>query len=824
MTSARARRRFAVPFACALLLAPTAGADLAHAAIYYVSVVTGLDSNPGTSPAAPWRTIQKAADTMIAGDTVNVMAGIYREAVVPKNSGEAGAPITYQAYGSDTVVIRPSRFPFYLPGDRRLEYLTFVKLTFDGSAITDRAVSYGFLCDETTGAKSHIVLDRCVFAGFFMGVEFAGGVTDVEVTGCTFRENQNGMEFWNANERVRIVGNVFDEGRRHPASPSNDTGDHLVMSSSDPLRPNRGVTIEENEVARSLRQGILLTRTSEVLLRDNDCHDNAATGIQVEGFTADPIPQAFYVIEGNHCWGNGRAYGAETGIWIDDAEDVVVQRNVLDRNPTGLRVTGSYRVLVRRNVVHENTFSYVSPSSSGAVWVGPSERSGADVVLAHNTLHRNGHDRVVGTPYSSVNFGYDSTPELATTGIAFRNNIASESQSRNPESDLLLQGAPALLDDNDYFTSRASGLRVLLDPTGSPPVTFDEYRETTGQDGRSITLAPLFIGPEAADFRLRSVSPCIDRGRALTTATTAGAATTALVVGDARYFSDGYGLVAGDLVQVGTNPPVRIAHVDLATSTLTLEQPLSWSAGDGVSEPYDGLRPDVGATEFADEPTDEDGDGVSDPRDNCPGVANPTQGDGDLDAIGDACDSFPNCASYLDTARGHVAAGRAAAYACWVWTVGAEDPLCDVCADPECYDREVLVHGWAPGWYSTSPCAPEACCDGGDNDRDGVVDCSDPGCAANELCLAGSGAVPGDLGNTLRLSRSGGDISFTWGADPVAASYNLRRSEAADAWPADPYRSGLVSTSVVIAGEADVPPDLVFYRVTGVSCAGLEGP
>ena len=808
-----------------LLLGFAAHAGLAHAGTtYFVNNAWGKDSNPGTTPGTAWRTIRKAANTMVAGDTVRIMAGVYAEEVIPLNSGEPDAWISYEAFGNGEVILRPTRFPFRLPADRRIEYLRLSGLTFDGAEIADRGVSYGFLSDESTGAKSHLVVDRCTFTGFYMAIEVAGGATDVEITNCTMLRNQYGMEFWNENERVLVAGNRIDEGRLHPASAATDTGDHVVFSSSDPLAPNRGITIEGNEIAHSLRQGILITRTTDVVVRGNDCHDNAATGIQIEGEAADPIPLARVVVEDNHCWGNGRGYGAETGIWIDDADDVVVQRNVLDRNPTGLRVTGSDRVLVRRNVIHENTFSYVTPSSSGAIWVGPTAQGGSDVVLVHNTLHRNGHFREVGTPYSSLNFGYDSTPSLATTGIAFRNNIASESQARNPETDLLVQGAPAVLDDNDYFTPRVGGLRILLDPTGSAPVTFDAYRAATGQDGRSITLAPLPIDPAAGDFRLRSISPCIDRGGALTAATSGGVSSRSLAVADARYFSDGYGIVAGDLVQVGGNPPVRVAQVDLASNTLTLEESLSWNAGDGVSYPFEGGAPDVGAVEFADEPTDADADGVSDARDNCPGAPNPAQDDADLDGLGDACDDFPNCAEYLDTPREHVAAGRAAEYLCWVWTVGAEDPLCDRCADPGCYDREVAVYGWVAGWYSTAPCAPEACCDRGDNDRDGIVDCSDPGCAGNAFCAAGPGAVPGDLGDTLRLERSGRDITFRWSADPVAASYNLHRSESADAWPQEPYRSGIGSTAVTLDGEADLPPACVFYRVSGVSCTGLEGP
>lgn len=66
--------------------------------VYYVSLA-GNDSNAGTS-ARPWRTIQKAANTMTAGDTVIVAAGRYPEHVQVTRSGQSGAAITYQAEGT----------------------------------------------------------------------------------------------------------------------------------------------------------------------------------------------------------------------------------------------------------------------------------------------------------------------------------------------------------------------------------------------------------------------------------------------------------------------------------------------------------------------------------------------------------------------------------------------------------------------------------------------------------------------------------------------------------------------------------------------------
>lgn len=67
--------------------------------LYYVDGASGSDSNPG-SAALPWKTIQKAANTMSAGDTVYVLAGNYDQLVLVSRSGAYGQPIVYQAQGA----------------------------------------------------------------------------------------------------------------------------------------------------------------------------------------------------------------------------------------------------------------------------------------------------------------------------------------------------------------------------------------------------------------------------------------------------------------------------------------------------------------------------------------------------------------------------------------------------------------------------------------------------------------------------------------------------------------------------------------------------
>ncbi|MBN2475575.1 MAG: right-handed parallel beta-helix repeat-containing protein [Pirellulales bacterium] len=65
---------------------------------------TASDANPGTQ-SAPWKTITKAAEALLPGDTVVIHAGTYREWVRPDRSGTSQAPIVFQAAAGERVVL-----------------------------------------------------------------------------------------------------------------------------------------------------------------------------------------------------------------------------------------------------------------------------------------------------------------------------------------------------------------------------------------------------------------------------------------------------------------------------------------------------------------------------------------------------------------------------------------------------------------------------------------------------------------------------------------------------------------------------------------------
>ncbi len=83
-----------------LILALFAWSTTAKAATYYVRT-DGNNSNSGTvnSSGGAWLTIQKAASTMAAGDTVRVQTGTYNERISITSGGSVGSDKTYVADG-----------------------------------------------------------------------------------------------------------------------------------------------------------------------------------------------------------------------------------------------------------------------------------------------------------------------------------------------------------------------------------------------------------------------------------------------------------------------------------------------------------------------------------------------------------------------------------------------------------------------------------------------------------------------------------------------------------------------------------------------------
>ena len=106
LVSKMSRVAIALCLSTSVIAFAPASASVAYAAgaSYYVST-TGSDSNVGTQ-AAPFKTIQKAANTAGAGDTVYVGPGTYNERVTVSKSGTSAAPIVFTAQSARPKISR----------------------------------------------------------------------------------------------------------------------------------------------------------------------------------------------------------------------------------------------------------------------------------------------------------------------------------------------------------------------------------------------------------------------------------------------------------------------------------------------------------------------------------------------------------------------------------------------------------------------------------------------------------------------------------------------------------------------------------------------
>lgn len=133
------------------------------------------------------------------------------------------------------------------------------------------------------------------------------------------------------------------------------------------------------------------------------------------------------------------------------------------------------------------------------------------------------------------------------------------------------------------------------------------------------------------------------------------------------------------------------------------------------------------------DPSDQDDDGIIDSEDNCPTTYNPDQADADGDMVGDACDNCQNVANSNQVDSDADGTGD----------VCEPAPTVYICSDGLDNDDDGLIDESDPGCTSETDDSEEnenptyQCSDGIDNDQDGYIDYQvtgggDQGCTSIE--------------------------------------------------------------------------------------------
>jgi parallel beta-helix repeat protein len=188
---------------------------------YYVST-TGSDANPG-SQAAPWRTIQKAVNTVASGNTVNVLAGNYPEFI---STGKSG--ITFVANG------KVNMKGFYLTGSNN---------RVSGFTITNPASDYGIRVTGNNNIieKNEISNTKQDGIWFFgSGNKFIGNyIYDiVDRSKITNDPHVDCFQTWGPAENIVFEKNICDH--------TNTYGSNQIAQISNLNQPVRNITFKNN--------------------------------------------------------------------------------------------------------------------------------------------------------------------------------------------------------------------------------------------------------------------------------------------------------------------------------------------------------------------------------------------------------------------------------------------------------------------------------------------------------------------------------------------------------------------------------------------------
>lgn len=248
---------------------------------------TGSDRNTG-SCSAPWKTIQKAVETLRPGQTALVRAGTYRENVFMERGGTTADRITLRAYAGERVVLR---------GRLRVaaDNVRVVGLHVDG-----RGLALATPLVYVMGGRS-VTLER------------------LEAT----RSSRSGIFVGNDARNVTVIASwVHDNGARAQL-------DHGIVFSR-----GSGGRIESNVVERNRAGGVLVyPEFDDALVNQNTIVGNRSFGVLVGGeqTTSDRIVVVNNIVAYNGGQGIRTFWGDKVGrgnaatynlIWGNSEDDV----------------------------------------------------------------------------------------------------------------------------------------------------------------------------------------------------------------------------------------------------------------------------------------------------------------------------------------------------------------------------------------------------------------------------------------------------------------------------------------------------------------------
>jgi len=372
-------------------------ATAAHAATYYVAT-NGNDGNPGTL-SRPWKTLQRAADRVAAGDTVNVRGGNYAGGNF-ETSGTASRPIVLQAYNSEVPVINANNPE--TPDGINLEgasYMMVKGFTVNGRT---RAGIRAVTCNHVTIRDNRLDQNGTwgILTGFCDDLLIENNVASRSV-------QQHGIYVSNSGDRPVIRRNSVWGNRQagiHMNGDVSEGGDGIIS----------GALVERNTIysnGAAGASGINMDGVQNSLIRNNLLYDNHASGISL------------YQIDGG---------GPSTG-------------NSILNNTVIVASNGRWALNIQdgaRNTIVTNNILYNLHSFRGIVDISPDSLPGlsSDYNAVMNRFTKNGGDTILTLAQWRQQTGLDAHSFVATPAQLFV-NASGNDYHLSPSSPAIDHGA-----------------------------------------------------------------------------------------------------------------------------------------------------------------------------------------------------------------------------------------------------------------------------------------------------------------------------------------------------------------------------------------------
>lgn len=439
--------------------------------------------------AMPFCTItQGTKKAIVAGDTVHVAPGTYREQVTINASGTAADPITVTGEGPGVVVLGTRALggaalwtatsttawstPYAPPSAPRQVFLDGQRLAAATSATTTSANSWFY---DTT-AKILYVDAGGTNPGDGHLIEAGAQSFGVTATG---RQNVviSNLEVIRPNfAGVRLVSATATTVDHVTASQSASNG--ILIETS----PAGGNVVSAAAVDGSLSTGIRVSGSNGVTVTGSTSHHNGLHGIGLS-------TSANNVIDGNTTYANTSPSPTTSSAGIDintNSPDNTIVNNITHQNEdTGVQIyNGSHRALVARNIAYGNgDHGFDTLASTGVRYL-------------NNTSYANRRDGI--------------SVEGTSTGATLANNLMVDNGITANEYNLLVDASSVPGFSGDYDTAFNHTTAATTKVGGTVYKKLSTYAAASGQESHGSSLDPDLVNPASGDFRLTAGSTAVD--------------------------------------------------------------------------------------------------------------------------------------------------------------------------------------------------------------------------------------------------------------------------------------------------------------------------